>query len=78
MTEQGNAAAERSAHVSRGGRKAPDAYPTPRCYVCGAEFKGGASYAARVLPPMVEVCSPTCAADDLFTGSGIRSPWELF
>ena len=36
------------------------------CFICGGPWRAGASYAARVLPPMVEVCSAACAADRRF------------
>lgn len=58
---QSDAAAERSAHVVRQGPA------EARCFVCGGAFKGGASVAARILPPLVQVCSAACAADPRFT-----------
>lgn len=59
MTGQSDAAAERSFH-----EKQP---PEGRCFICGGPWKkGGASYAVRVLPPMVQVCSAECAADPRF------------
>jgi hypothetical protein len=53
---QSDAAAERSMPT----RAEPQA-PRPRlpCLICG---KPGALFAARVLPPMVQVCSAACAA----------------
>lgn len=55
---QADGAAERSAHVTRG--EAPRPYE-PRCCVCGGPWqKGGASYAVRVGPPLMEVCSAAC------------------
>jgi hypothetical protein len=67
MTGQNNAAAERSAH-----ERDPDA---GECFVCGGPWKkGGASYAVRVLPPMVQVCSATCAADPKFAPRGALRP----
>lgn len=36
------------------------------CFVCGGPFKGGCSAAARVLPPLVQVCSKACIADPRF------------
>lgn len=59
MTEQSNAAAERSAHVTRGG----DEEKVAVCYICGGPFKGGASKAARVLipgPGLIQACSEEC------------------
>lgn len=58
MTGQTTAAAERSAH-------APEPTDT-RCWVCGGAFRG-CSYAARVLPPLAQVCSEACAADERFS-----------
>jgi len=61
MSEQGTAAAERSAHVIRG-EVAPER-PPARCCHCGGPFRGGASAAARVLlpgPGLVQVCSEAC------------------
>ncbi len=56
---QNDAAAERSYH------EAPP--PEGQCYVCGGPWKkGGASYAARVLPPLVQVCSKECAENPKF------------
>ena len=40
-----------------------------RCYVCDGPFKAGASHSARVLPPLVQVCSAACAEDPRFGGS---------
>ncbi len=50
-------AAERSAHVTRGDARAEY---TPACHVCGKEWRV-ASYAARVGPPLQQVCSRECA-----------------
>lgn len=66
MREQTNAAAERSAHVTRAGAEYVE-----RCVVCGGPWrKGGASYAARagLMPgvPIMEVCSAACAAQKPF------------
>lgn len=62
MAGQSDAAAERSyLHVEA---------PSDQCFVCGAAFKGGASYAVRVLPPMVQVCSAACAQDPRFARPG--------
>lgn len=38
-----------------------------RCYVCGADMRDKAGHSARVLPPLVECCSPACAADPRWT-----------
>ena len=43
-----------------------DVSDEPRCFVCGGPFKGDASYAARCLPPMVQVCSKPCFLDAKF------------
>jgi len=56
MTGQSTPAAERSAHAPEPGQGA--------CFVCARPFT--ASYAARVLPPLVQVCSAVCAADERF------------
>ena len=56
MTGQSTPAAERSA-----GKPEP---AETRCFVCARPFT--ASYAARVLPPLVQVCSAVCAADERF------------
>lgn len=57
-----------------------------RCFVCQGPFKGGASYGARVLPPMVQVCSAECAAARRFAApetaareafmAGHRAGWD--
>lgn len=60
MTGQTDAAAERSYHAPATDRAV--------CWVCGGPFKGGASYAARCLPPLVQVCSAVCASDPRFEG----------
>ena len=52
MTDQSTAAAERSAHVVRD-------VAERTCCVCGKVL--GAGYAARVVPPLAEVCSVRCA-----------------
>lgn len=66
MTGQSSAAAERSFHEA----PAQDG----ACFVCGGPWrkgKGGtSSYAARCLPPLVEVCSAECAADPKFNPKG--------
>lgn len=38
-----------------------------RCYVCGADMRDKAGHSARVLPPLVECCSPACADDPRWT-----------
>lgn len=38
-----------------------------RCYVCGEDMRDKAGHSARVLPPLVECCSPACAADPRWT-----------
>lgn len=55
MTDQSTAAAERSAHVTRGQHHAEHT-----CCVCGGPLKT-CSYAARVGPPLMQVCSAACA-----------------
>lgn len=66
---QNDAAAERSAHVVR------EAQAEDRCAICGGPWaKGGASYAVRVGPPMMQACSQTCAADPRFTGAKVPEP----
>lgn len=40
----------------------------PRCFVCGGPWEKGASFSARVLPPMAEVCSAECEADPRYSG----------
>ena len=37
------------------------------CYVCGTDMRDKAGHSARVLPPLVECCSPACAADPRWT-----------
>jgi len=65
---QRNAAAERSAHVTRGQTRTKMA---ENCHVCGGPWikgKGGtSSYAARCLPPLAQVCSAACAASPIFS-----------
>ncbi len=56
MTDQRTDAAERSAHVTRG----EPAHPDATCCVCGAGWRL-CSYAARVGPPLMQVCSAACA-----------------
>jgi len=58
MTGQTTAAAERSAHVPEPGQTL--------CHVCRRPMT--CSYAARCLPPLVQVCSAVCAADERFSG----------
>lgn len=53
---QTDTAAERSAHVTRDARQ----HAEQTCCVCGGPFKV-ASYAARVGPPLMQVCSAACA-----------------
>ncbi len=55
MSDQRTDAAERSAHITRGETAAPEA----TCCVCGARWRL-CSYAARVGPPLVQVCSAAC------------------
>ena len=56
MTGQRTDAAERST--------LHDADQEGSCYVCGGPWKkGGASFGARVLPPLAQVCSAECAED---------------
>ena len=47
-----------------------------RCFVCGGPLKGGVSYAAKVMPPLAEVCSEKCAKDSRFAGNkhGLSCP----
>lgn len=64
MTERvtSDAAAERSAHVSRGTQ-----HGSNLCCVCGRDVnvtpsgKDTCSYAARVVPPLLQVCSRECS-----------------
>lgn len=49
-------AAQRSAHVTRGGTE----HAEQTCCVCGAAWRV-CSYAARVGPPLMQVCSAACA-----------------
>lgn len=64
LVTQDNAAAERSAHVTRGSAQAA---PLDACCVCGGPWaKGGASYAARCGPPLLQVCSAECMAKPPF------------
>lgn len=62
---QNDAAAERSAHVTRAGAEYVE-----RCVVCGGPWRKGASYAARagLMPgvPIMEACSAECAAQKPF------------
>ena len=37
------------------------------CYVCGTDMRDKGGHSARVLPPLVECCSPACAADPRWT-----------
>jgi hypothetical protein len=60
---QDDAAAERSAPT----RAEPERHEAGACCVCG---KPGAGFAARVLPPLVMVCGPACAADPRFARPG--------
>jgi hypothetical protein len=48
-------------------------FEEPTCFICGGAFKGGSSFAARVQPPMVQVCSAACAAEggEASTGRGL-------
>lgn len=57
MTGQTTAAAERSAHTAEPGQTL--------CHVCRRPM--ACSYAARVLPPLVQVCGAACAADARFS-----------
>lgn len=56
MADQRTDAAERSAHVTRG----TDAHAEALCCVCRASWRL-CSYAARVGPPLMQVCSAECA-----------------
>lgn len=38
-----------------------------RCYVCDGSMRDKTGHSARVLPPLVECCSPACAADPRWT-----------
>jgi hypothetical protein len=58
VSEQSTAAAERSA--------LHDATQDGVCHVCRAPWRGGSSYAARCLPPLVQVCCRECAQDPSF------------
>lgn len=63
---QNTSAAERSAH------EAPTA--AGRCFICAGPWqKGGASWAARVVPGrgLREVCGAECANDVRFAGPGL-------
>lgn len=53
---QADTAAERSAHVSRAARQ----HAEQTCCVCGQPWRT-CSYAARVGPPLMQVCSRECA-----------------
>ena len=53
---QADTAAERSAHVTRDARQ----HAEQTCCVCGQPFRV-ASHAARVGPPLMQVCSRECA-----------------
>jgi hypothetical protein len=73
---QDTAAAERSAHVTRGEAEAP--LPA-RCFVCGGPWrKGDASFAVRAAAcfpglqgvSVVEVCSAECRADPRWATPG--------
>jgi hypothetical protein len=55
MTGQSTAAAERSAGKAEA---------SSRRFICRRHFV--CSFAARVLPPLVQVCSEACAADEGF------------
>lgn len=65
MTDQSTAAAERSAHVQRDARQHAEAV----CCVCGGPFRV-ASHAARVGPPLMQVCSRECAGKAPFAREG--------
>lgn len=58
---QADTAAERSAHVTRDARQHAEAV----CCVCGGPFKT-CSHAARVGPPLMQVCSRECAGKSPF------------
>lgn len=61
MTDQRTDAAERSAHVTRGEAAEAEAL----CCVCRASWRL-CSYAARVGPPLMQVCSAECAREKPF------------
>lgn len=58
-TDQTTDAAQRSAHVTRGGRD-PSLDVEQSCCVCGKGWRL-CSYAARVGPPLLQACSVECA-----------------
>ena len=68
MSDQSTAAAERSAHVTRDARQ----HAEQTCCVCGGPFKT-CSHAARVGPPLMQVCSAKCAQSAPFSVSPVLS-----